>query len=111
MNESPLIVISKRSYQVNWFFFLIELQSRSIAKKIRESEDFDDPSDFDSAKFKTMGKFAAGFSGRDIQDMTAVNFLDVLNDGALLQIEFPKDSVSDTVNLQIYEVTPKHVTF
>lgn len=43
--------------------------------------------------------------------MTAVNFLDILNDGALSQIEFPKDSVSDTVNLQIYEVTPKHVTF
>ena len=69
-------------------------QSRTLAKKIRESEDYNDPSDYDTDKFKKMGKFAAAFSSRDIKNMTGVNFADVLNDGGLQAIDFPKDSVS-----------------
>ena len=73
-------------------------QSRTIAKKIRESEDYNEPQDFDNEKFKKMGKFAAAFSSRDIKNMTAVNFLDFLNDGGLEDIDFPKDSVSNDQN-------------
>ena len=72
----------------------LSFQSRTLAKKIRESEDYNDPSDYDTDKFKKMGKFAAAFSSRDIKNMTGVNFADVLNDGGLQAIDFPKDSVS-----------------
>ena len=66
-----------------------------MAKKLRESSDYDEASDFDTAKFKQMKKLASGFSPRFIEDMTDnVDFKDVLNDGSLRDVDFPKDSVS-----------------
>ena len=83
----------------------VYFKSRAFAKKIRESSDYDEPSDFSTEKFKNMGKLASGFSSRFIKNMTSVNFGDVLTDGSLVGVDFPKDSVSTGILLKTIVLT------
>jgi hypothetical protein len=64
-----------------------------MLSKIKESADYDQPSDFDTNKFKEIGNLAKGFSPRFVKNMTNVDFGSLLGSGDLRDIDFA-DNVS-----------------
>lgn len=77
-------------------------KAMNLAKKIRESADYDEPADFDTTKFKNMGNLATGFNPRFVKNMTNVDFGSLLSSGDLKDIDFSKDSVSNMLYLLPY---------
>ena len=63
-------------------------QARTMISKIKESADYDQPSDFDTTKFKEVGNLAKGFSPRFVKNMTNVDFGSLLGSGDLKDIDF-----------------------
>ncbi|KAL4240799.1 hypothetical protein ACF0H5_001587 [Mactra antiquata] len=74
-----------------------EEMSRNVLNRLRESADYDEPSDLTNSKFSEMGSVAQGLSPKDIKDASNLDFGALLDEGAIENLALPKDTAHEVI--------------